>query len=204
MGVQLKVQRREQLTRSETNNIRKNGGIPAILYGKGTSNEPVSVSSNDFIKVVREVGQNGVFNLDLGDGTSHSVMVHDLQKDALKDEIVHVDFYQVDLKAEIDTEVAIHLVGEPAGARDGGVVQQTAREIIVRALPSDIPSQIDINIEHLNIGDSILVSDLADNSKYNILDDENEVIVSILAPSHEPIDEEVDEETAGEEAPEEE
>lgn len=183
MAVQLKVKKRSNETKSEAKSIRRSGGIPAVLYGRGVENQPVSVDSVDFIKVIREVGQNGVFNLDL-DGTSHSVMVHELQKDVLKDDIVHVDFYQVDMKAELDANVPIHLVGEPAGQRDGGVIQQTAREIMVRALPSDIPSQIDVNIGHLNIGDSILVSDLEVANKYEIKDDENEVIVSILPPNN--------------------
>lgn len=184
MVVQLKVEKRTKQTKSENKALRKKGGFPAVLYGRGTENVNVAVDYSEFIKTIRESGLNGVINLDLGDGTSHSVMVHDIQQDYIKNKIVHVDFYQVDMKAELDAEVPIHLVGDPAGAREGGVIQHTAREIKVKALPNDVPSHLDINIEHLNIGDSILVGDLKERGNFTILDDDNEVIVSILPPNN--------------------
>jgi large subunit ribosomal protein L25 len=196
MATVLEAKTRKGFTKSSNKKIRGQGKIPAVLYGNDAENQSIYVDNSDFIKVIRKVGRNGVITLKIeGDNNDYPVMMYDVQTDRIKDQLVHLDFYKVDMKSEVDTEVTVHLKGEAAGQKDGGVVQHLVREISVRALPADIPESIDVNIENLNIGDSVQISDLKKSSSYEILDDGEEVIISITPPQEEePEEEEEDDE----------
>lgn len=200
MSTVLEAKIREGFTKAQNKQIRTDGKIPAIVYGKGLDNKSIYIDNSEFIKVIRKAGRNGVITLKIeGDNSDYPVMMYDVQSDSIKDQILHLDFYKVDMSTEVEVEVLVHLNGEAAGQKDGGVVQHLVHEITVKALPAEIPESIEVNIENLNIGDSIQISDLKDSSKYEILDEEEEVIVSITPPSEV---EEEPEEKEGEKEPE--
>jgi large subunit ribosomal protein L25 len=180
----LQANSRDNSKKSTINKIRREGNVPAVVYGNGVESQAIYFNNSDFIKVIREAGRNGVITLKL-EGNDYPVMLHDAQYDTLKGELIHADFYKVDMTSEVDADVNIHLIGEAAGQKEGGVVQQALHELSVRALPADIPDGIEINIEALNIGDSLSVSDIEKTGSYEILTDAEETIVSVTPPQKE-------------------
>lgn len=175
---------RTDLKHSTTRLIREEGKIPAIFYGRHVDSTPVYVDSSDFIKTMREVGRNGILQL-LIDSKRHSVMLHDIQKDPLKNEFVHADFQVVDMSLDVEVDVNIHLVGEATGVKDGGVLQQPLYQLSVRALPANIPQSIEIDVTNLEVGQTVVVSDINTKGKYELNHEESEVIASILPPRQE-------------------
>jgi large subunit ribosomal protein L25 len=185
MAVELKAKNRENLKSSNTKAVRSAGEVPGIIYGYKVEPKPVAVDSIELLKTVRDEGKNAIISLKV-DSETFQVMLHEYQTDPLKDELVHADFYVVNMSEGIDVQVPITLEGEAKGATEGGVLQQPLYELSLRAKPNDIPEQITIDVSHLEVGDSILVSDLKGGKNYEILEDENTTIVSILVPDKQP------------------
>ncbi|TCP22545.1 LSU ribosomal protein L25P [Scopulibacillus darangshiensis] len=181
--VQLNAKNRQHLRKSMTKKLRNEGRIPAVVYGKNVGNQNVSVEEGEMIRLFRSDGRNAVIQMKVENNKPYSVMAHDIQFDRLKDEIVHIDFLEIDMKTEIDAVVPVVLTGESAGEKEGGVVQHQFNELNVRSLPANIPSNIEVDVSALNIGDSLKVRDLKANADYEILDDEDEVIVSVTPPT---------------------
>ncbi|RCW63052.1 50S ribosomal protein L25/general stress protein Ctc [Saliterribacillus persicus] len=197
MAVKLKTDNRDDLRSSVTKELRLAGEVPAIVYGYNVEPKTVAVNSIELLKTVRDEGKNAIISLQV-DGKSVDVMLHDYQVDPLKGQLLHADFYVVNMSEEMDVQVPIVLDGEAQGAKDGGVLQQPLYEIAVRAKPNDIPEQITIDVAALEVGDSILVGDLKEGKNYEILEDENTTIVSILVPDEEPEETDAEEEEASE------
>ncbi|WP_371069829.1 50S ribosomal protein L25/general stress protein Ctc [Sediminibacillus sp. JSM 1682029] len=193
MAVTLKAEKREDLKKSHTRLIRQQGLVPAVVYGKGKEPKTVAVNSIELLKTVRDEGRNAIISLSV-DGDSVDVMLHDYQVEPLRDELIHADFYAVNMSQEIDVEVPIHLEGEAQGSKDGGVLQQPLYNLAVRAKPGNIPEEIVVDVANLQVGESITVSDLSANGDYEITEDEGTTIVSILTPDSGTVEEETDEE----------
>ncbi|SDI96277.1 50S ribosomal protein L25/general stress protein Ctc [Alteribacillus bidgolensis] len=192
MSAVLEAKTRKNLKRSETKQLRLDGYVPAVLYGKEIESTAVSVPNITFVKTLREVGRNGIIELDIeGENKKHKVIVHDLQVDPIKDYLVHIDFFEVDLKSEMEAEVAVNLVGDAPGEKDGGVLSPLLYNVTVRALPTDIPEEITVDISELNIGDSIQISDLKSGKEFEFTNEPEETVVTVLPPEqqHEPEDE---------------
>ncbi|PXW88469.1 LSU ribosomal protein L25P [Streptohalobacillus salinus] len=196
MAVKLKAVKREDLKKSNTKQIREEGSIPAVVYGHDKKSTPVAVNSIDLLKTVRDEGRNAIITLDV-EGEPVDVMLHDYQVEPVKDQLIHADFYVVDMKQEMDVMVNVHLEGESVGQKEGGVLQQPLYELEVRAKPADIPEEILIDVSSLDVGDSIMVSDLKADAKYEILEDENTTIVTVTAPDD--VEDLLDEEETDEE-----
>lgn len=185
MAVKLKAERRDDLTKSHTNQLRKKGFIPSVVYGNDKEAITVAVENIELLKTLRDEGRNAVITLDIEQGQSVEVMLHEYQLDPLRDEVIHADFYVVDMSQEMDVTVSIQLEGEPAGVKDGGILQQPLYELQVRAIPANIPDQITINVADLEIGDAISVSDLDEAEGYEVTEDPDTTIVTITAPQAE-------------------
>ncbi len=188
MGTTLKAKPRTDLRGSATKNIRSQGYVPAVLYGNKTESQPLSVEGVDFLKAVREKGRNGLFSLELEGSKKHQVMIHEIQRDPLKGDYVHVDFFEVDMTSEIETSVPVKLVGEAAGSKEGGIVSHILYEVTVRCMPADIPEVIEVDIASLNIGDSIQVADIRSSVPVEITSEDEETIVTVQAPAAEQED----------------
>src|SRR5690625_897700 len=182
MAITLKAQKREDLSRSTTKQLRAEGFIPAVVYGKDQEPKTVSVDNIELLKTVRDEGRNAIISLDIENDDKVNVMVQDYQTDVLKGELIHVDFFTVDLSEEIDVDVQVRLDGDAPGVREGGVLQQPLFELQVRAKPTDIPEEIVVDVSALNIGDSLAVADLPKSDKYEILEDDETTIAVVLAP----------------------
>lgn len=182
MSVSLQAKKRDNLSRGFTKQLRKEGKIPAVVYGKNQSPVTVSVDQVELLKTVRDEGRNAIISLNIEGGDTVDVMLHDYQADPVKDQIIHADFYAVDLSEEIDVHVPIRLEGEAIGVKEGGVLQQPLYEIEIRVKPREIPDDIVVDVTDLKIGDSISVADLPSSEQYEYLDDPETVIVSIVPP----------------------
>ncbi|WP_431802054.1 50S ribosomal protein L25/general stress protein Ctc [Halobacillus andaensis] len=192
MAITLKANQRKELKQSVTRELRNGGNVPGVVYGKDKEPVNVSVNSLELLKTVRDEGKNAIISLDIDEGSTVNVMLHEYQIDPLKDELIHADFYIVNMSEEMDVEVPVHLDGEAAGAKEGGVVQQPLYDLSIRAKPGDIPDEILVDISELNIGDSIMVSDLKASRKYEITEDENTTIVSVTPPEEMPEEPDLD------------
>lgn len=185
MATKLVAKNRDNLTSSNTREVRAQGDVPAIVYGYKVEPQPIAVNSIELVKTVRDEGKNAIISLQV-DNNTYDVMLHEFQVDPLKNEVVHADFYVVNMSQDVDVQVPIVLEGEAKGASEGGVVQQPLYELSLRAKPNNIPDQITVDISELEVGDSILVEDLKGSSKYEILEDDATAIVSVLVPDQEP------------------
>ncbi|NBJ71248.1 50S ribosomal protein L25/general stress protein Ctc [Clostridium sp. 1xD42-85] len=182
MAVKLAAQRREDHTKSATKQIRNSGRVPAVIYGKAKEAKSIAVNSVELIKTVRDEGRNAIISLHIEDEKPVDVMLHDYQIDPIRDELVHADFYIVDMAEEMDVEVNLRLEGEAKGTKDGGVLQQPLYQLQVRAKPADIPEEIVVDVSDLGIGDSIAVSDITIKGNFEILDEAVTTVATVLAP----------------------
>lgn len=182
MAVKLKAMLRNSEDRAALKKTRESGHVPAVVYGKAKESKSVAVDGVDLVKTVRDEGRNAIITLDIENDKPVDVMLHEYQMDPIKDELVHVDFYIVNMSEEMDVEVQLHLVGEAQGAKNGGVLQQPMYELQVRAKPGNIPDEITVDVSKLEVGDSISIADLPKGENYKFLEDEDTTIVTVIPP----------------------
>ncbi|GGN63502.1 50S ribosomal protein L25/general stress protein Ctc [Oceanobacillus indicireducens] len=185
MAIKLKALKRDDLSNSVTKQLRADGQVPAVVYGKDKDSKTVAVDSVELLKTVRDEGRNAIITLDVENGTSVDVMLHEYQIDPIKDSLIHVDFYVVDMSEEMEVSVPVRIEGEAAGAKEGGVMQQPQYEVLVNAKPANFPDEITVNVSELQIGDVITVEDLPASDKYEFVDEPDAVIVTIVPPTEE-------------------
>ncbi len=177
----LEAKKRRGFTKAALTEIRSSGSFPAVIYGKGVESEPVAVEESQFLKIIREVGRNGLITMKVED-KNHDVVLQEYQQDPIKGFIVHADFLAVDKSSEITSQVRVDLEGEAAGVKAGGVIQQPLFELNVTAKVTDFPEHITLDISGLGIGDSISVGEIREKFGFTIENQDEETIVSILPP----------------------
>src|SRR3989338_2764427 len=163
--------------------LRESGMIPAVLYGRGKETVSLQLAHKEFEKIYRQAGENTLINLLVND-KPHKVLIHDVAKHYMKDEPIHVDFYEVDLTRKIHAKVPVHFVGvSPAVKESGGVLIKNLNEIEVEALPMNLPHAIEVSIEKLKTFDDLVrVADLKVSDKVKVLAHPEDVIVKVQAP----------------------
>lgn len=156
----IKAEKRE-LTGKKVRQLRKDKKLPAVIYGPSRESTNISVDPFEFRRLFKDVGYSKLFDMEL-DGKNVKVLVKDLQNNVLTDEIVHVDFYQVDMKKPISAEVPIEFVGESYAAKNNiGLLVHSMTSVEVKCLPADLPAKLVVEVSDLReIGDSIAVEDL--------------------------------------------
>jgi large subunit ribosomal protein L25 len=197
----LKAEKRTVLGK-QVKKLRREGFLPANVYGKNLASVALQVKMVDFEKIFKEVGETGLVDLEF-DGKAKPVLIKNLQMNFQSHSPLHADFYQVNLKEKIKTMIPLLLVGEAQAVTDkAGMLQQNLSEVEVEALPEKLPENIEVSIEHLAaVGDGITVADLKAPADVVILSDETQTIVKIaelVAPEPEP-EAEAEEAAEGEE-----
>jgi large subunit ribosomal protein L25 len=187
--IELEARKRSEL-RKKIKGLRKLNLIPAIVYGRKIDSFPIAVDRKAFIKQVleSEAGMNALISLKLSDekGKGTVVLTHEVQRNPLNDEILHIDFRHIVMDEAIKTKVPVELIGVPLGVKDdGGVLVHGLREVEVKCLPSDIPDKFEIDVSALKIGDSLRVSDLTNIAKVEILANLSEMIANCSPPTKE-------------------
>lgn len=183
----LKAEDREVLGR-KVKRLRREGVLPANIYGKKAESLAVQVKLDEFQKVFSEAGETGLVELNIKDKV-HPVLIHNVQLDPATDKPLHVDFLEVDLKEKVTATVPIHLVGESPSEKEGGVVVQQMHEVGVEALPTDLPEKIEVDISGLvEIDQAVKVGELkVDRSKIEVKEDPERIVVNIAPPAKEEV-----------------
>ncbi len=168
----------------KTNKWRKEGLIPAVVYGKGIEGKNIWVKLLDFKRLIRKSGESTVIDLKIDEKDSRNVLIYDTQKDPVRDTFVHIDFFQVRMDEEIETEVELEYVGEaPAVKELGGVLVKNIDAIEVKCLPADLPSSISVDISSLKtFDDRITLGDLNISKKIELSIDLETVIALVSEP----------------------
>jgi large subunit ribosomal protein L25 len=185
---ELEVFLRSEKGKGAAHRIRKEGKIPAILYGQNMETYSISVNPDELRKILSSgARENTLIGLKMkGPGSekinSKTVMLKDLQIHPLRRNYLHADFYAVAMDVKIEVEVPIRLTGKAEGTKSGGILEQPRREVRVRCLPTDIPDSIEVDVSALNIGDSLHVQDIPPSDKFEIVADSNFTVASVTPP----------------------
>ena len=170
--------------------VRAENNIPAVVYGPQVESVDIAVDHNDFIRVWREAGESTIVELAIG-SDSHDVLVHEVQFDAVSDEVIHVDFYAIERGKEITVTVPLEFTGEAPGEKKGGVLVKSLHEIEIDAMPRNLPHHIEVSLESLDdLHTKINVSDINFPEGVKPHDADDRVVASITEAK-----EEVEEET---------
>ncbi|QSQ08518.1 General stress protein CTC [Koleobacter methoxysyntrophicus] len=196
--VQLAADLREGLGKGYARRIRNQGMVPGVLYGKDIENRQIMVDRRKLSRILKNYGHNVLIDLNVN-GETNTVILREVQKDVIKDEILHVDFFKISLKDKIEVTVPLVLKGDPVGIKEGGVLQHQLREITIEALPTEIPEVIEVDISNLNVGEGITVKDINVPEGIEIVNEPEEIIALIVAPR---IETEAEAEAEEEEEPE--
>jgi len=177
--------------------LRSQGLIPAELYGKGIENMHLAVKSKDFKNVFKEAGESSIINIVISDKNKKEeipVLIHDIQKDYLTDDIIHIDFYRVRMDEKIRTHIPLEFVGEsPAVKNYGGILNKSMLEIEIETLPQDLPHSISVDISKIKeLNQSIYIKDLSIPKNVKILVDPETVIATVGLPKEEKVSEPID------------
>jgi large subunit ribosomal protein L25 len=181
--VTLTVVPREGKGKGPARQTRMVGFIPGVIYGPQTQPESIKVENRAFNAAWKTAGGGSViFSLDKG-GKKTKVLIRELQRDPVTNNVIHVDFHAISMTKPIHLSIPIHLVGTPIGVKtEGGILQATMREIEISCLPTDIPEQVEINVENLHIGDSIHIRDIL-IPKVKILEEPDTTLAVVSAPT---------------------
>mgnify|MGYP006413052565 FL=1 len=169
---------REKTGKVATKEVRRNGEIPAVLYGL-KDNLSFSVCADNLKDILTAKGQNALIDLNLEGNKKRKVIIKEFQSHPLKERWVHVDFLEVDVAKPVKVNVDVHLIGKSAGEKMGGLVNQVLKSIHVECLPADIPQSVDLDVTAVELGQVLHVSDLSIPDKVKILHEPNEAIVSV-------------------------
>jgi large subunit ribosomal protein L25 len=175
--------------------IRNNGMVPGVVYGARVENTPISVPSVLFGKILKEAGESSTIVLEVkGDKDAIKkidVLIHEVQVDPVKGQPIHVDFLAIDINKSIQVKVSIEFVGIALGEKNGlGVLVKVLHEIMIEALPKDLPHSVSVDITSLeNLNDQIHVKDINLPKGVTAITDPNEVVALLAAVKEEIIEE---------------
>lgn len=178
----LVVQTREKFGKA-VKSLRRDGFVPAELYGCGIGNLHLSVGAREFTKVFKEAGTNTVLNL-LVDKEKRPAIIHDVAHDYLTGEVTHVDFYQVRMDEKITAKIPLEFLGEASAVKEkGGVLNRSLSEVEVEALPKDLPHRLSINLAPLDdLNKSIYVKDIDMPPGVRVLVGDETVVATVTPP----------------------
>jgi large subunit ribosomal protein L25 len=182
MDTTLEAVARESRGKNEARRLRVTGQIPAVVYGGGQQPQAVAVSPKELSRLLHsEAGLNTLIDLTLG-GATTKVIVKDFLLQPVTHQLLHADFYRVDVNKKVQVKVAVRLHGEPRGIKiQGGVLDFVHREVEVETLPTEIPEHIDIDVSNMMIGDSVYVRDVAEGQKWTPISGADMLLVHVVA-----------------------
>jgi len=193
--IDLQASLRETVGNGPARVLRQAGRIPAILYGRNTEPVLLSVNSKELEQVLGK-GSFGQFILNLviqnGKKVTKAAMIKELQTHPVSGQLIHIDFYEIDMKRQIKVMVPVVTTGKSIGVEEGGMLNIVRRELEVFCLPGDIPESFEIDISEMTIGDSVHIEDVPLGDNVEVAADVNYTVVTVLSPKVE--EEEVPEE----------
>jgi large subunit ribosomal protein L25 len=194
-NIKMKATTREMI--GKTHRRLADDKLAGVVYGTAHKSQPVEVERHEFEQVLAHEGNiaSKLIDLTIDGGKTVHVIVKSLQRDAIKGTVMHADFWAVNMRQKVTTTVPVHFEGEPPGLKTGGVFMHNVQHINVEALPDELPEFLTADISTLEVGDNIHVRDLVAPKGVTILDPEDEIVASVVAPAKEE-EEAVSEEVA--------
>ena len=183
--LEIKADPRLKGSKNSARRLRRDGKIPAVLYGPKTQSVSLQVDKKDFSTRVALLEGSHLVRLKSTDPalTEKVALVKDLQFHPISGDVIHTDLYEVDLAARITVNVPLRFVGKAAGVVRGGILQPIVREIEVECLPLDIPNAFNVDVGALDIGDSIHVEDIPMPEGVAAVYESNYAVVTVVTPS---------------------
>ncbi|SRR5579872_25506 len=180
----VKATPRQAAGRRAVRRVRADGGIPGVVYGKDFGAPlPVLVDAKDLRAALTSHGGSAVLNLEIEGRGSTAAIVQERQLDVVTKRLIHIDLHAISLDEVVETHVRLVLAGTPPGVKEGGILDFVVREVTIESLPTDIPDQIEIDVSALNMFDTIHVRDIVAPASVKIVENPDEIVVTILPPS---------------------
>lgn len=179
------VESRETTGKGAARRLRQQGLVPGVVYGGGRGATPISFDVAKFERLLATShgGVNTLIDLTGAAGVSgRTVIAKELQREAVRGRITHVDFYEVDLTTKIEVEVPIHLTGTPVGVVNGGVLDQQLRELELMCLPNAIPDSIEVDVSAMDLGSTLHVADLKIPEGVDVKSESDLTVATVLIP----------------------
>ncbi len=179
----LSVTKRENSGKGVARSLRAAGRVPAIIYGHGREPQALSINTRDLEKLLEHISaENTVIDLDL-EGTNSRTLIREIQRHPFKRQILHVDFQELVAGEKVIVRVPVILIGVPDGVRmDGGILDQTMRELEVEVDPANIPNHIEVDVTKMVIGSSLHVSDITLPEGVEVVAEEDASVAVVSAP----------------------
>ncbi|MCX8042944.1 MAG: 50S ribosomal protein L25/general stress protein Ctc [Desulfobacterota bacterium] len=188
--ITIRATQRTEHGKSSAKKLRRQGGIPAVVYGHNVQNQNVVLRAADMTKMFKpgreDAEEYRLYKLLVDtddDAQATMVMIKEIQRHPVTEEIMHIDFFAVHMDEKIVAPVHVKIIGKAAGVKMGGILRHILREITVKSFPANIPPHIDVDVSNLEIGDSIHIRDLSLPDTIQVLNDPDAAIVSVLAPT---------------------
>jgi len=192
--VVLNGQARENTTKGRTHQLRREGKLPAVLYGGKEPAIAIVIDQKEFLKALHtEHGENVIISLYISDSAASpsktsekpvAVIIKEIQIDPIKRDFLHLDLCRISLREEIQVNVPIEIYGEAPGVeKSGGVLDHVVHEIAVKCLPMKIPDKIICDVSSLDVGETLTIKDLKIPRGVEVLEDPERIVVSIIAPT---------------------
>jgi len=183
-----------EIKKGAAKRLRREGKVPAMLYGHGVENLPLQIEILDLKRTLARAGASQLIHLQVGDAPSaQPVLAREIQRDVLSGDPIHVDFLAVSMTERITAEVTIVLVGEPAAVATGeGLLLQGTNSVEIECLPSDLIPSLEVDVTDLELNSAIYVEDLQPPEGITILSDPQELVAQVVY--EEVLEEEVEEE----------
>jgi len=183
--IEIQVEPREAGAKGKAKQLRREGKLPGIFYGPKAESVPLELDRRDFLS--RVAGLEGSHLIRIKSSSpllaERVALVKEMQFHPVTGEVVHADFYEVDLSARIRVKVPLHFVGKAEGVVRGGILQPVVREIEVECLPMDIPEYFDVEVSSLDIGHSLHVKDLSIPEGVTAVYESNLTLVTVVPPT---------------------
>jgi large subunit ribosomal protein L25 len=179
----LSATRRTDTGKGNARSLRRDGQIPAVIYGHARESQPLAVAARDLEKLLSRISaDNTVVELEV-EGTTSRALIREIQRHPFKRAILHVDFQELVAGEKMIVRVPIRLIGIPAGVRlGGGIIDHTLRELTISVDPASMPGQIEIDITDLEIGGSVHVNQVKVPAGVEVLDEPGAAVVVIATP----------------------
>ena len=185
--MQLSSEIRDETGKGAARRLRSSGKLPAILYGAKTDPIMLAMDYSELKKTLsNRAAENIIFDLTInGEKKSQSkkVMIKEIQRDPVKREYLHVDFFEISMAKELEVDIPLDLLNTPIGVEQGGILQHIRREVRAACLPEDLVDKIDVDVSGLDIGQSLHIRDISFPPGLRSLDDEDLTVVTVVAPT---------------------
>ena len=178
----LEAQKRRDFGKSAGKALRRNGAMPAILYGRHEDVIPLQLDARSFQRFLQSNGENVLIELEIADHGNETIMIREIQRDPVKQNLLHTDFIRISLDEPVTSAVPIVLGGSAIGIQAGGIVEFAHRQLHVRCLPTILPDTIDVDVSGLDIDDFIRIEDLTLDETVEVLDDPQTIVVLVNRP----------------------